>query len=204
MKHAIMMMLGPAFVAAMGGVASGAMTTGNPYVLDAMSEVRVEFVSQNAGAKGMLYFLGTENTWGTSYEPSSDAHNLGMSLFSNHGTGAGYGVDLGVFDAGDTIHLAYLITNGVSVLPTGTITRTDVAGDLVYFGMDPSFTRGDGASVTTVRLEDIKNPNHSDWDYNDMVFQIVATPIPAPSAAAIGGIGLAMLATRRRPQKKGS
>lgn len=177
---------------------AGVAHTGvKPYALESDSQVSVSFVSQSAGAKGSLYFLGHEDSDGhITYAASSDANNLGQFIFQNHGTAAGYTVDLGIFDAGDVMHFAYLITKGVSVAPTGSLFRTDVNADLAYVGLTPM-----GSGITRIGLEDIRNPAKSDWDHNDVVFDIVALDVPAPGPAALASAAFLIAGLRRRQKR---
>lgn len=186
-----------AVVSLAGAAASAGVMVDNPVALTATSDVSVRFVSSDAGAKGSLYFLGHELNEVITYAASSDAHNLGSFLFSNHGTSAGTTVHLGTFDNGAILHFAYLITNGVSVAPTGTLIRSDLIGDLAYLSGASMFNFDDGPFVR-IGLEDIKNPHKSDWDHNDVIFDVIAAPVPAPGTIALATIALAVATPRRR------
>ncbi len=195
------LLLGFSATALVSFAAHGAMITGATYKTTHDGSVEVEFVSQDAGAKGSLYFLGSVTGGTTTYAPSSDSNNLGQFLFQNHGTSAGYTVYLGIFDAETTLYFAYKITHGVSVAPTGTIFRMDAPGDLLYFGQEVVLNTSEG-SATRVWLEDIKNPSKSDWDYNDLAFDVnnsYVAPAPAPGAWALAIVGILIGTRRYRP-----
>jgi hypothetical protein len=181
---------------AVAGSANAGFRTGQSVTLQEDSNAVVEFISQSAGAKGSLYFLGADTGDSFVTAPSSDENGLGKFLFSNHGTARGTTVDLGNFGAGSTLHFAYLITKGVSVAPTGSLFKSNVLDDVNYFGMEgPStFERS-----TTFRLgiEDIRNPKKSDFDYNDVIVEVRAVAIPTPGTLALATAGLAFV-TRRR------
>ena len=174
---------------------AGLSITGvKPFALQSPSEVSVSFESQSAGARGNLYFLGAEDSSGDiTYAASTDANNLGQFLFQNHGTANGFTVDLGVFDAGDVMHFAYLVTNGSGGAPTGSLFRTDVNADLDYVGLTQI-----SSEITRIGLEDIRNPAQSDWDHNDVVFNVVARSVPAPGPAALASAAFLIAGLRRR------
>lgn len=162
---------------------------------------RVEFVSSDAGAQGSLYFLGWQlGDAPITYAASTDDFGLGRFLFSNKNTASGFGVDLGSIGQGATLHFAYIITSGVSVAPTGQVIRSDYGADLLYFGLiaDSSDDRG---PFTRIGVEDIKSVS-SDFDYNDLMFDVLAcqadNDVPTPGGIALGALGLAFLAQRRR------
>lgn len=181
--------------------ALGAFAIGGPVVMPYKGTVSVEFVSQSAGARGSLYFLGFENDGVITHATSTDSNNLGQFLFSNHGTPAGYTVDLGGVMPGESIlHFAYLITNGVSAAPTGQVTRTDNASRS-WFGVGPTQTSLLD-DVQKVYVEDIIS-NSSDRDYNDMTFNVRSLAIPAPGGAALlAAAGLIALPRRRHERRR--
>jgi len=170
---------------------------GEPITLDTTSEVSVTFVSSSAGATGSLYFLGSEVHGVTFRSASTDANDLGMFLFSNHGTAARSTYELGVFGRDSTLHFAYLITNGVSVAPTGSLFRTDTPGDMGYFLVD-AIPGEDGSWLFNVGIEDIRNPNRADWDFNDVVFEVNARAVPAPGAGMLLAAAGLLAAPRRK------
>lgn len=189
-----------ALVACSGGSAMASMASGSLFQTPAAGDVSVSFLSQSAGAAGSLYFLGYESAGTITYAASSDSKNLGQFLFSNKGTLPGSMVSLGSFDAGARLHFAYLITNGVSVAPTGQVSRTDVAGDLLYFGLG-GMDFEDGKYRETLGIEDIKSAS-SDFDYNDAKFRIFVTPgslsVPAPGPVALACFAFGFFGVRRR------
>ena len=174
--------------------AGAAMITGQPYRVPLSGEVSISFLSQDAGAKGSLYFLGAQNDGAISYRTNSDARLLGQHLFTNHGTARGTSVNLGLFSAGTTLHFAYTVTTGMPGVPTGTTSRTDFADDLRYFGLETVFSSG-GRVETVFSVEDIKDPRRTDWDYND--FRATITAIPTPGVAMALASGFALVSFRR-------
>ncbi len=194
-------LIGLGIAAITTSTANGSMITGAVYQTTHEGTVEVSFVSQDAGATGKLYFLGSEASGTISYAASSDANNLGQYIFQNHGTSAGTTVPLGSFASGVNLLFAYKVTAGVNVAPTGTVFRMDVPGDLVYFGQEVLSNTSTG-STTRMWLEDIKNPAQSDWDYNDLAFNVTnayVAPAPAPGAWAIALIGVLIGTRRSRP-----
>lgn len=196
-KNTHVMMLGALVVAACGASASAAMVTGSLYSVPQTGEVSISFRSQDAGATGSLYFLGVENEGGIAYTSSTDERSLGQFLFSNHSSSLGSSLVLGNFNAGDKLHFAYIVTNGVSSVPTGTTSRTDIAADRLYFGLEGPASRG-SALDTVLFVEDIKDPAHTDWDYNDFTATLTSIPVPAPGPMALAGAGMLLLAPRRK------
>lgn len=180
-----------------GAAASGGMVTGQLYTVPQAGEVSISFRSQSAGATGSLYFLGFEDEGGLSYTSNTDGRALGQFLFSNHGSSLGSSLLLGTFNAGDKLHFAYIVTKGVSSVPTGTTSRTDVAGDRIYFGLEGPASRGP-ALDTVLSVEDIKDPSKTDWDYNDFTATITSIPIPAPGPVALASLGMLLMAPRRK------
>lgn len=181
------------------------MASGALYQTPAVGDVSISFLSQSAGAKGSLYFLGSESAGTITYATSSDSKNLGLFLFSNKGTASGSTVGLGSFDAGVRLHFAYLITSGVSVAPTGQVSRTDVVGDLLYFGLESMGFEG-GMYQETLGIEDIKSAS-SDYDYNDAMFRIFVTPsslsVPEPGTISLACLAAGGVGVRRRRNRKG-
>lgn len=187
-----------ALTMAVGGAAQAGMIGGASVTTPYHSEVSVEFVSQSAGAKGALYFLGFNDGDGITYAASTDSNNLGRYLFHNHGTAQGYSVLLGDFGAGSVMHFAYLITNGVSVAPTGQITRTDALSS-VFFAVDAGRSDSVG-DYSRVGVEDIVSKS-SDMDYNDMIFNVRFADVPAPGGAMLAGLAMLVASPRRRTRK---
>ncbi|CAE7578018.1 unnamed protein product [Symbiodinium necroappetens] len=143
-----------------------------------------------------LYFMGHEQDGEMFNAVSSDANELGAFIFQNHGTAAGTTVELGEFEAGSTLHFAYLVTNGSGGAPTGSLFRTDVEADTNYFAIGD--TRSDEASLfTRLGIEDIRNPAHSDFDYNDLIVDVRTTAIPEIAMKTIitGAIASSVLIT---------
>ena len=62
----------------------------------------------------------------------------------------------------------------------------------------PQQTIVDPALVYTLGIEDIRKPSKSDWDYNDVMVQVTATPIPGGGTAALGLASVLVLGRVRR------
>jgi len=183
--------------ASCSGVAHASMTPAQPITLAEESAVSVQFVSQSAGARGSLYFLGTESEGQMSFAMSSDTNNLGMFLFENHGASPNTSIDVGEYDAGASLHFAYLVTRGVPVAPTGSLFRTDDEVGAFNFAIGNTSFVG-GSNVTRVGIEDIQDQHLSDFDFNDILFDVRTTAIPAPGSVALAMVGGAVLLRRRK------
>ena len=183
-----------------GGFSPGTPST-DPARITAASpfEATVAFVSSSAGATGVLSHLGVESG-GALTAPAISDGELGRLLFSNHDAppGASAGIDLGLFGAGDVIHFAYRITDGVSVAPTGSTFRTDTDVDPAHLSV-LNTTPVDGATTLyRVGVEDIRDAGRSDWDYNDIVFDVTVRLVPTPGTGALALASLALTTRRRR------
>ncbi len=176
------------------------MTPLSSITIEDRSTVEVIFEGSSAGAQGALYFLGAEHDGALTRASSSDENDLGMYLFSNKGTTFGATVALGEFNAGSTLHFAYLITKGVSVAPTGTLLRTDVFLDDDFIRISGAREAGD-VYVFNLDIEDIKDYHVSDFDFNDVRIDIRAVAVPAPGSAALAFAGLGFGMSRRRERE---
>jgi len=196
--------LAASLTASLAPLAQASFVRGEPLRLAQRSDVRVRFLGQSAGASGALYFLGSRLGGVVSRAASSDDQGLGRFLFNNHQARRGFETALGVFDAGAVLDFAYLITQGVSVAPTGELFRTDRSEDLPYFAQRTRFKKDLQRSV--VGVEDIRDPRLSDFDFNDVVFEVVARPAgtPAPAGAAVLGLGGAVALGLRRRRSEGA
>ena len=192
-------------IAAAMSASVGSFTPGtpssDPALLSSASpfEASVAFVSSSAGATGMLYFAGDE-LGGTLTAPAAAVDpSMGLELFANKGADRGTGdfIELGAFGAGATIHFNYLVTKGVSVAPTGSLFSTRSDHDPAHFVVLSSSTTG---ATTTYRvgIEDIRDPNKSDWDYNDIIVDVAVTSVPTPGATALALAGFGLTLRRRR------
>lgn len=184
-------------VVGFGAGASASMTPSTTVTLDADSNVSVSFVSQSAGWTGSLYLSGYERE-GTVFDiTSTDDNDAGMYLFDNHGTEGGFTVNVGAFLAGDTLHFDYIVWKGNKANNNiRYVIESDAASELVQFGAGAP-TEAGGAIVTRLGVEDIIGSG-SDWDYNDLVFDVTATAVPAPGATGLALIGTGLLIRRRR------
>ena len=199
MTVAAMMML--TMAASMGSFQSGvpsqdavSLTSESPFTAS------VSFVGSDAGAKGSLYFMGGASD-GTITSPSvMDDPELGMELFSTRTPPAGDArtVSLGTFDADEVLTFAYLITHGVRVAPTGSLFRTDLDIAPAHFAILDEPTRlNDDTVIYRLGVEDIRNPERADWDYNDVVFDVTITSVPTTGAPALA-MALGLIVSRRR------
>ena len=69
---------------------------------------------------------------------------------------------------------------------------------VTYHVTSENGTYNSGRPVFLLFWEDM-DPNHADWDYNDLVIELAVIPLPAP--LAMGLIGLAGIAAVRRRMK---
>jgi len=189
-----------AALAAASGASAAFIGIEDPVTLEQDAAVSVELVGGWAGAGGDLYFLGARS--GEQFNAAADTAEpgLGQRLFGNKDA-AGASASLGDFRAGDQLHFAYHITKGHgSVVTQGDVMRSDVNADFIQFGHDPGAQLGSGLRVG---VEDIRDPKRSDWDYEDIVFDVNFTPgrgapAPAPGSATLMALGAALAAQRRR------
>lgn len=189
--------------ALMAGAAAPAfgapMSSSSAFVMPFDGVATMSFQSSNAGATGKLYYLGEESDGAVTYTASNDSNNLGKFLFNNKQASPGASNELGLFTGGTKLHFAYLITSGVSVAPTGTLSRSDQSGDLLYFDLSAA-TINNGVHSFTLSIEDVKNPNYSDFDYNDAIFTLSVTPqtVPSPGSIALACLATGFVIARRR------
>ena len=200
MFNASRTLIAAAAFATASGASAAFVELDQPVALEENAAVRVELVGAWAGAAGDVYFLGAERAGELSAAPDTSKPGLGQRLF-NSKDAAGASVQLGDFRAGDELHFAYHITKGHGrVVTQGDVMRTDVSGDFIQFGHDPGARLGSGLRVG---VEDIRDPKRSDWDYQDVVFDVNFTPgrgapAPAPGSATLMALGAALAAQRRR------
>lgn len=189
------MLMAGVMATAAASVASAGLITGSPIETWTASTYGVEFVSSSAGATGSLYFLGWQGPGeAITYTPSTDSNEIGKFLFSNKKTQAGATVEIGAFEAGTTLHFAYLITKGVKEAPMGQIQRTDSDDTSAFFG----YTLGTDAQgyFAKIGVEDVLDPKVSDMDYNDIMYKVRS--IPAPGGAALMAVSLLIVGPRSR------
>ena len=190
-----------ASLAAAGTASAAFIQLENPLVLQQDASVSVELVGKWAGAEGDVYFLGSKSA-GEPLSASADTGvpGLGTRLFASAGA-RGSTVELGDFTAGTELHFAYHITKGYSdIVALGDTFRSDLQQDEIQLGWDP-----EASSSLVYRLgwEDIRDPKRSDWDYQDVVFDVRMTPpqgdqVPTPGAAMLLALSTGVAAARRR------
>ncbi len=172
-----------------------------PLVLQDDALVSVELVGAWAGAAGDVYFLGARAPGEElSASPDTGEPGLGQRLFHSKAT-PGERIDLGDFAAGSELHFAYHITTGSgTIVALGDVFRSDRDADMIQFGYDP-----EASTSSSFRLgwEDIRDPKKSDWDYQDVVFDVTMTPargtvVPAPGATVLLALSAGAAAARRR------
>lgn len=175
------------------------LSAGSAFEMPFDGVATISFLSSSAGATGKLYYLGAESDGAVTYTASNDSNNLGKYLFNNHTSVVGSSSELGSFSGGTKLHFAYLITSGVSAAPTGTLSRSDLSGDLLYFGLS-SMTVDNGVHTFTMGIEDVKNLTYSDFDYNDAMFTLTIEPasVPSPGSIALACCAAGFVVTRRR------
>lgn len=165
----------------LGSSASAAFVVGAPVVVTSdNTQVSIEFMGSSAGHTGQLYFLGSGASPLLIDSPAldSDSAGLGQFLFNNHTSIVGATMTLdGLFSAGDILHFAYDVIAPSPV--ANRLYRSDSMGDQGHFGFD--LVTGD------LRVEDLPLAS-SDLDYNDAMFQLTFTPIPAPGALALAAV----------------
>ncbi len=199
------------FIAASAIAATvGSFTPGSPANAPAAisfgetSSVSVRYVSKDASARGMLSFLGAEHsgvlTAPTARTPADNITPLGLDLFTNHNPARGVDapVELGTFAGGSTLHFAFFITRGVWIIPDGETFRTDTDTDPAHFTVMSTTSTDEGSTIYRVGLEDIRDASRSDWDYNDLIFDVAVQTVPGPGPALLAGLGAVCAATRRR------
>ena len=175
------------------------MSDSSAFTMPFDGAVSIRFISYDAGATGKLFYLGEESDGAVTYTASNDSNNLGKYLFTNKTAAYGDSHDLGLFTGGTKLHFAYKITAGGGNAPTGTISRTDINGDLLYFDLS-SAQINNGVYSYMFSIEDIKNPTYSDFDYNDGIFQLTVTPqtVPSPGSIALICCAATFAVARRR------
>lgn len=178
--------------------AQAGFATGGLYNVPQTGEITIEFKSQSAGATGSLYFLGSERSGTLTRAASTDSRDLGRWIFSNKGTAAGHRVSLGLFEFGDLLHFAYIVTTGAGNAKTGETSRTDIVADRKYFGFKNTSTTDEGVIRVLMGVEDIRNPSKTDWDYNDLQVFVESTPVPSPGVLALSGAALLIAGSRRK------
>ena len=179
------------------------MSSSSAFTMPFDGRASISFVSYDAGATGKLYYLGDESTGAVSYAASNDSNNLGKYLFTNKTATYGESQELGLFTGGTKLHFAYKITAGGGNAPTGTISRTDLSSDLLYFDLG-SAQINNGVYSFAFNVEDIKNPSYSDFDYNDAMFTLTIEPhsVPSPGSIALMCCAATFAAVRRRDRRE--
>lgn len=161
----------------------------NAYIVPASGDISVVFQGQDAGATGWFYFLGFGLGNDFSSATHTDSNELGAFLFSNKGTPVGSAVSIGYHEAGTALHFAYIITKGSGAAKTGDIMRTDDPATSINFLWGAPVASGD-LLASSLGVEDIKNPAKSDWDFNDVTFDLIVDTsavryVPAPGPVTL-------------------
>lgn len=158
-------------------VPSGATSPASIFIAeDAL--VTITFDSSSAGWSGNLHRIEAG-----SQESLSDG--LGVALLNNHSSSRGDSVDLGFVAGGTDLMFAYDVVTG----QRNTFRMDDESGDGMFATAQPA------ANTWTLYVEDWIN---GDYDYNDAVFTVTASPVPAPAALATAGLCLVGAGSRRR------
>jgi hypothetical protein len=146
-----------------------------PIIAQQDAEVSVRFVSQNAGWKGELSWLGTVENAGSP-----------QFLFTNRASSSDPAATIGTVSAGESLFFQYRTVTGT----LNTFRQDDAEGAKQF--------RHQWISSNTARLyiEDIEVPG-GDKDFNDAVYDISFSPVPTPGVLGILSAGLGFLARRR-------
>lgn len=166
-------------VAAAGAAASampaGAQSPGSIFIAeDAL--VTLTFESSSAGWSGNLHHIQVAG--------DSSRAGMGPALLNNHSASRGDTVSLGLVPGSTNLMFAYDVVTG----RRNTFRMDDATSDMFA-------VRQDDANTWTLFVEDWVN---GDDDYNDAVFTVEASPVPAPAALATAGLALAGTGARRR------
>lgn len=115
--------------------------------------------------------------------------NTGATLFNNQSAPLGTTVNVGAFLAGETIGFRLdNLSKAVSFV-------TGLAADNYDNILHAILTKNADGSIT-VSFEDL--PNGGDFDYNDLVFTVYETPVPAAAALLLTGLAGFGFAGRKR------
>lgn len=159
--------------------ASAATYIGEPiYIQDQPHEVTIHFMSATSEFRGILWLAASS---------SRELINpVDVPLFYNHDNTLNFEYELGEFAPGERLDFIYEVLTGA---PNSF--RTDTESGIKQFGWDWS-----APNMIMVGVDDVSLPD-GDGDYDDMVFEIRMTPVPAPAATA-GLALLGILGFRRR------
>lgn len=115
--------------------------------------------------------------------------NTGATLFNNQSAPIGTTVSVGAFLAGETI--GFRLDNLSKSVSFVTGLAAGNYDNILHAILTPN---ADGS--ITVSFEDL--PNGGDFDYNDLVFTVYETPIPAAAALLLTGLAGFGAASRKR------
>ena len=147
-----------------------------PIVAPYDARVSVGFVSQSAGWIGELSWIGTLDS------PESPTF-----IMNNRASPDDPAIPIAEVQQGDILFFQYEIVTGT----LNTYRQDDFDGALQF---KHQWISNDTAQL---HIEDIELPG-GDQDFNDAVYAVTFTPIPAPGSTALFCTGLALLVQRRR------
>lgn len=159
-------------------VASGDLIVGQPIpVPGGAYHASAVFIGSSAGFNGVVSLI----------ESGEGGPAPGEIIFDNHLSPPGLEVDLGAFNAGQHLQFAYEVMSGNPDLFR--MDRPEDRNQFAFTILDPGVFR--------VGIEDIRLPG-GDQDYNDIIFDVYVTTIPAPAVATALACIAPILLTRSR------
>ncbi len=149
-----------------------------PIIAPYDARVSVGFVSQSAGWVGELSWIGTLDT------PVSPTF-----IMDNRASPDDPAIPIAEVRRGDILLFQYEIVSG-----TPNIYRQDDTYGALQF--KHQWISND---IAQLHIEDIELPG-GDQDFNDAVYAVTFTPLPAPGSTALFCTGLALLVQRKRQE----